>query len=115
MPEATHQDIDAAEPLDRRLDDLVAVRLRARAHVDGFDLAAELLAFRRDLLQRLGAARREDDDCSRRRRALRGERAERAGRAGDDRGLAAHVEQGQRVFQEIFSDMGYALCFVPSP
>ena len=33
---------------------------------------------------------------------LGGERAERAGRAGDDRGLAADVEQRERVLQEIF-------------
>ena len=33
---------------------------------------------------------------------LRRERAERAGRAGDDRGLAFDVEQRERVFQEVF-------------
>src|ERR1700691_3863082 len=33
---------------------------------------------------------------------LRGQRAERPGRAGDDGSLAAHIEQGQRIFQEVF-------------
>src|SRR5262249_13930323 len=33
---------------------------------------------------------------------FRGERAERAGRAGDDRGLAADVEQRQGILQDVF-------------
>src|SRR5262249_9621729 len=50
---------------------------------------------------------------------LRGHRAERAGRAGDDRGLAAHVEQGERVLEEVFghrrtSTLGHCAC-APSP
>ena len=76
----------------RRSHDLVAVRRRARAHVDGLDLGAEFLAFGRDLLQRLGAARGEHEIAAGAGKHLRRERAERPGRAGDDRGLAFDVE-----------------------
>ena len=87
-----HHDIDAAEALHRGFDDLVAVRRRARPHVDGLDLGAELLAIGRDLFQRLGAARRQHDIAAGAGQHLRRERAERAGGAGDDRGLAFDVE-----------------------
>jgi hypothetical protein len=98
MPEAS----TTIEALDRRLDDLVAVRRRARTDVDGLDLGAEFLAIRRDLLQRLGAARRQHNIAASAGKHLRRERAERSRSAGDDRGLAFDVEERERIFQEVF-------------
>ena len=95
-----HQNVDAAEFLDRRLDDRVAVRLGAGAHGDDLGLAAELLAFGGDLLQLGGIAGRKHDIGAGAGEHLRGQRAERAGRAGDDRGLAADIEQRERDFSE---------------
>ncbi len=110
-----HEDVDAAERLHRGIDDLVAIGFRARPHRHDLDLAAERVAFRRDLLQRLGAAGRDHDIGAGARQHLRRHRAERARRAGDDGGLALHAEQRQRVFQEIVGHVLLCTYSVTSP
>ncbi len=65
-------------------------------------LPPQRLAFGGDLLQFVGIAGRKHDIGAGAGQHLRGERAERARRAGDDRGLAADVEQRERVLQKVF-------------
>ncbi len=65
-------------------------------------LAPSAFAFGGDRLERIGAAGGKHQVAAGAGEHLGGERTERAGGAGHDRGLAAHVEQGERIFQEIF-------------
>src|SRR5437763_516595 len=58
-----------------------------------FDLGAELFAFGRNFVQRFGPASHNDEITTGCGQHLRGKRAERAGRAGDNRGFAANLEQ----------------------
>ena len=94
-----HENVDAAERLHRGIDDAVAIGFRRRPHRHGLDLAAELGAFLRDFIERIGAAGGDHDIGAGAGQHLRRHRAERTRRAGDDRGLALHAEQRQRVFQ----------------
>ncbi len=88
-----HHNVNAAEALYRGGNDLVAMRRRARTQIDAFDLGAELFAFDRNFVQRIGPASRNDEITTGSRQHLRGKRAECAGRAGDNRGFAANLEQ----------------------
>src|SRR5262245_54584611 len=110
-----HEDIDAAECLDRRIDNRLAIRLRARplGHRRGF--AAELFAGGRDFLQFGGIVGAEHDVGAGAGEHLRRQRAERAGGTGGDRGLAADVEQGERIFQKVFGHDTLAATTVSLP
>jgi len=84
---------DAAEAVDRRVDDGCAIFLRIRPLGDDVDLAAERLAFGRDFLQAgrvVGADHHVGAGAG---HHLRRQRTERPGRAGDDGGLAFDAEQ----------------------
>ena len=87
------------KPLDRSLNDRRAGSLGFAATVQRLDLGAELAASRSDLVEvRLVAAGEHDlrpSACEH----LGGKRAEGPGRAGDDRHLAADIEQRQRILE----------------
>jgi hypothetical protein len=93
-----HQNVHPAEALDRGLHHLAAIFSRAWPNVDGLDLGAELLAIGRDLLEGLQRTGRQHEIAAGARQHLGGQRPERARRAGHDGGLAANVEQGERIF-----------------
>src|SRR5262249_28080677 len=72
-------------------------------------LAAELFAFPRHFLQFTRIVGAEHDIGAGAGEHLRRERAEGAGGAGHDRGLAADVEQGERIFQKVLGHGGGVL------
>ena len=95
------ENINASEAADRPSDDRVAICFRARALGDGLDFPAELFAFGCDFFQLGSIIGAEHDIGARSREHLRRKRAKGAGRASDDRGLAANLEQGKRILQEV--------------
>ena len=92
----------AAEFFDRRPHDRIAIGRRARPLGDDLGLAAERLAFGGDLLQLARVVRTKHHVGAGTSEDLRRHGTERAGGAGDDRGLAADVEERERVLQEVF-------------
>jgi hypothetical protein len=92
----------STERLDRRLNDRVAIRFRTWPLGDDLGLPAELLAFGRDLLQFARVVGTQHHIGSGAGKDLRRHRTERTGGTGDDCGLAANVEERERVLQEIF-------------
>ena len=67
------------------------------------DLAAtERFAFGAEFFQAYGVVGADHDIGATAAENLGSKRAERAGRPGDDRGLAFDAEQGERILQEVF-------------
>ena len=99
---ADDQNVELSEFVDCGLDQLVAIGFRIRPDRDALDLGAERFAFGRGLLQFVRLAGGNHEIGAGTGQHLRGKRAERPGRTGDDRGLALDVEQGERIFQKCF-------------
>src|SRR5262249_43682554 len=76
---------------------------------------SQLLAGGRGLFQCTGVVGAEPDVGAGAGEHLRRQRPERAGAAGDDRGLAADVEQRERIFQEVFGHDTLAATTVSPP
>ena len=114
-PAGHHQDVEAAEFVDGERDDLIAVFFRRGAQRDAGRLGAELLAFGRDLLQLRVLARGQHHIGAGAGQGLGRQRAESAGGAGHDRGLALDVEQGDGIFQEVFGHHALPILFGVMP
>ena len=93
------EDVDPAEAGDGVGDDALAGRLVRRTRIDRQNLRIAAGGRRPGKCRGVAGDQRELRACAG--QHLRGDRAEGAGRAGDDRHLAGDVEQGERIGERV--------------
>ena len=101
LPRRDDEDVEPAETAHRVGDDRIAIGLGRAAPVDRRDIGPELAAGRGDRVESLLVAAGDRDLGASAGEHFGGQGAERAGRADNQRALAANVEERERIAQEV--------------